>query len=466
MLIHKTWNYIQEHSLILPGETVLVGLSGGADSVCLLLLLQELGKQHGFSVRAVHVNHNLRGEESAGDQAFAEELCRELAIPLYCCSCPVEELAREHQMGLEEAGREVRQQVFRRCQRELGAEKTALAHHRNDQAETVLFRLARGSSLGGLGGIRPCQGSLIHPLLFAEKDEILEELRKRGVSYRTDSSNLCTEYTRNSIRLQVMPVLQQRVNHRALLHMAEAAEDMAEADAFLRSLAEPVAGTCILWEKDTVSVSCRLLEQPGLLQRYVLMEALERISGSRKDLGREQLRQLRDLLQGHAGRRVCLPGELEAVRFPDRVIIRKRQEGTELCAGRDGIDQQVLSVSGEGEFSFGRWHFHCQLLPGIPPEIPEKKYTKWLDYDKIKNGLEFRTRRAGDYLTVTRSGGRKKLKSYFIDEKIPAEQRGCLPLLVSGSRVFWVPGYRISEDCKVTETTKQVLKITATEEMS
>lgn len=461
-LLERTWKYIQRYRLIRPGETVLTGFSGGADSVCLLLLLEELGRRQGFAVWAVHVNHNLRGEESDRDQAFAEEFCRERGIPLHVFSCPVKEMAEERRIGIEEAGREARSRVFRQCMQELGAEKTALAHHRNDQAETVLFRLARGSSLTGLSGIRPSQGNVIHPILFAEKEEILQELKDRGVDWRTDSSNLTDHYTRNCIRLQVMPVLEERVNDRSSAHIAEAAEDIAEADQFLRRLAEEIAVRCLRNEGENLRIGQELLREEAVLRRYVLMEALDRALEGKRDLGREQLRQLQDLLDGEVGRRYSLPGELEAVREYEGILLKKREQPCFHSEKREQLS--ALAIEGEGQYSFGEWKIECSLLRDVPSEIPQKTYTKWLDYDKIRQGLEFRTRRPGDFLVTAQTGGSKKLKSYFIDEKIPAAKRGKIPLLAAGSRIFWVVGHRISEDCKITEQTEQVLKITVSEE--
>ncbi len=464
MLLEKTWNYICTHKLILPGETVLAGVSGGADSICLLVLLKELGERHGFSVHAVHVNHKLRGEESEWDQAFVEEFCRVREIPLHCFSYPVEEMARKMQTGIEDAGREARRQAFALCRKKLGAQKTALAHHRRDQAETVLFRLARGSSLGGLAGIRPLQDGVIHPLLFAEKEEILLELEQRGLTYRTDSSNLTEHYTRNCIRRRVLPVLEEKVNERCVFHMAEAAEDLAETEDFLKRMAAPVRDRCLLQKGQEVLIRTELLEEEAVLRRYVLMDALELASGGRKNLGREQIRQLQDLLEGGTGRRNDLPGRLEAVRTYEGVLLRQRRKKT---ADRKEEISWKFPVPEPGKYGscrVGKWRVTYRLLSGVPGEIPEKTYTKWLDYDKIKDNLEFRTRRSGDYLVTGEAGGRKKLKAYFIDEKIPAEKRETVLLLASGSRIFWVAGYRISQDCKITEQTEKVLEITVSED--
>lgn len=456
MLRDRTWEYICKYEMIRPGDTILVGFSGGPDSVCLLLLLEELGKLHDFSVHAVHVNHNLRGAESDEDQRFAEEFCRERGIPIHCYSRQVSILAQKKKIGIEEAGRLERIAAFGQCRKETGAVTTALAHHKNDQAETVLFRLARGSSLAGLSGIRPVQGDKIHPLLFAEKKEIIEELERRGVSWRTDSSNLTDHYTRNRIRNQVINVLEEQVNEQSLSHIVEAAEDIAEAHQFLRSIADPVMGRTVNVNDGSIFVSEELLREPSIIQRYVLLDVLSLAASGRKDLGREQIGQLQDILRGTTGRKASLPGNREAVKSYGQMILRPVSE-------KDREKTPEIVYAGPGIYQLGKWQISCEIKQEVPSEIPEKAYTKWLDYDKIKDGLMFRFRKAGDFLIVTENGGRKKLKSYLIDEKIPADQRDEIPLLASGSRVFWVIGYRISEDCKITEDTKRVVKITVSE---
>ncbi|MDO4616353.1 MAG: tRNA lysidine(34) synthetase TilS [Lachnospiraceae bacterium] len=464
MLLKNTWNYITSNKLLLPGESVQVGFSGGSDSVCLLLLLKRLGELHGFSVRAVHVNHRLRGRESEEDQCFAEQFCEERGIPLQCFSYPVEKIAAEKRMGIEEAGRSVRMEAFQISMEQYGIRKTALAHHRNDQAETVLFRLARGSSLAGLSGIRPLQGSIIHPLLFAGKEEILEYLKQEGVSYRMDSSNLTDHYTRNCIRHQIMPVLERKVNAQSLAHIAEAAEDFADTDRFLKELAAPVFDRCVRREQGRIFVSEDLLASDPVLQRLVLHSAVSAACGHRENIGREQLRQLKDLLTGTGGRRYSLPGGTAAVRSGKELILfRKCEDKPDQEYETESVQVQI-EVHGSEIYSFGGRRICCELLDEVPSEIPEKTFTKWMDYDRISSCLVFRTRRAGDFLVTAKTGGRKKLKSYLIDEKIPVEERESIPLLASGSEIFWVIGHRISESCKITEQTRRVLKITVSEE--
>ena len=274
-------------------------------------------------------------------------------------------------------------------------------------------------------------------------------------------------------------------------HIRELAEDAAEADEYLHAEARKREsglvevgsnsdGGVIVFLKDTV------MQEAEVIQRYILMDALEMVSGRKKDLGREQLRQLRELFGMSVGKGVDLPYGVRAVRRYDG--IRLVRGGAELShksthlsgpgadcscesadlsgAGADLAQSAAVPVTGEGTFFFRGWRFTCRQMrgyPGAEKKIPLNRYTKYFDYDKIGTNIVFRTRLAGDRIAVTDTGQTKKLKDYFINEKIPRDERGEIPLLASGQRIFWVVGGRISGDCRITDKTKNILEITAEE---
>ena len=506
-LIREADDYIRRFYMIDEGDVVIAGVSGGADSICLLLVLDALREKRSFHLAAVHVNHNIRGADADADEEYVRTICRERKIPLYVYSFPVTEIARREKRGLEETGRLLRQQAFRdalcKAERLFLSEETgeradnpkrrrvtevrgrggaaegvkiALAHHANDLAETALFQAVRGSSLAGLAGIRPvsriggawedaCTEELtvIHPLLFVRRWEIEEWLREQNICWRTDATNLDEEYSRNCLRQRVIPYLEEHLNPEAVRHIRELAEDAAEADEYLHAEARKREsglvevgsnsdGGVIVFLKDAV------MQEAEVIQRYILMDALEMVSGRKKDLGREQLRQLRELFGMSVGKGVDLPYGVRAVRRYDG--IRLVRGGAELAKSA------AVPVTGEGTFFFRGWKFTCRRMrgyPGAEKKIPLNRYTKYFDYDKIGNNIVFRTRLAGDRIAVTDTGQTKKLKDYFINEKIPRDERGEIPLLASGQRIFWVVGGRISGDCRITDKTKNILEITAEE---
>ncbi len=242
-MLKKVRDYIMEYRMLQPGERVIVALSGGADSVCLLSVLKELSDQADglkLELKAVHVHHGLRGGEADRDGAYAGELCRRLGIPFSMVCRDVAGYAKEHGLSTEEAGRVLRYQALQAEGEGWGAAKIALAHHKDDNAETILHHLLRGSALRGLGGMHPVQENRIRPLLCVGREEIEEYLKERGLGWCEDSTNASCEYTRNRIRNLVMPLLKECVNERAVENILQAGEIVSEADAYLEGVARRV----------------------------------------------------------------------------------------------------------------------------------------------------------------------------------------------------------------------------------
>ena len=447
-----------------PNGRVMLGLSGGADSVCLFHLLRELQEPLGFSLLAVHVNHNLRGAEAGRDAAFAENLCREYDVPFYLYSCPVEKIAKEKHLSTEEAGRAARQEVFAACAKEQRAVKIALAHHQDDVAETMLHHLARGTSLTGLASLRPVRGNVIRPLLCVGRKEIRQELESRKCSWCEDSTNAEDAYTRNGIRHHVLPYLTEEVNPRAAAHMAQTSLDLLETEEYLEQQTDQLMERYASAEKNAVVLRDAVSSEAPLLQRYVIRRVLEQLAGKRKDLTREHLESVRELFEKQVGKSVCLPYGITAVRGYE--TLRLEKQGIHLKEERkrkSGEEVPIPVPAGweeEKSLAFAENPVTIVKKTSVFPErIEEKKYTKCFDCDKIKDGLVLRTRRSGDYLRVTAKGGKKKLKDYMIDAKIPKEERDSILLLADGPEIWWVVGYRRGESGRVGEDTKAVLQI-------
>ena len=520
-------NFLSEHRMICPGDTVCAGFSGGADSLCLLTILHSLSEEMGFSLHAMHMDHCLRGSESDGDRAFAEEYCRKLDIPLHIFICDIKREARIRGTGTEEAGRLMRRKAFALCRRKYGADKIALAHQMDDLAETFLFHACRGSSLRGMASIRPVQGDIIRPLLCVNRAEIEEELTQRGLSWRTDSTNLEDVCTRNVIRHRVLPCLTEEINAGTLSHIAALADEAAAADAFLTEEARRRAKLYVSQEmpgrrpesgaqagtqqpgtasggcgKQRLAISDAVMNEPGIIRNYILLDVIAEFSGGRKDLTRGHVQAAAELFGMETGSEIHLPkgvlarksyGCVELIRREAGMAGRTAAEADGACGTAAGSDQACGAAAGPGGACgaaagpngacgavipageagtcmlgdyFIRWKvFGADAVFGgpdgvhfAPEKIPAKTYTKWFDYDKISGSLVFRTRRSGDYIVVNSAGGRKKLKDYLIDEKVPRGLRDRLPVLASGSHIYWVTGSRIGEDCKVTEQTKRILE--------
>ncbi|MDY3251161.1 MAG: tRNA lysidine(34) synthetase TilS [Candidatus Choladocola sp.] len=472
--MEKIFRTIEQYGMIAPGMRVAAGVSGGADSVCLLYILSEYRKKIPFELAAVHVEHGIRGAESLEDAAFTESLCRELHVPCHTVRTDVQKIAEDRGLSVEEAGRLERYRIFAEFLKEWNGNRIAVAHNENDQAETVLWNLVRGSGLRGLGGIRPVRGEVIRPLLFTARDEIEQILAKAGIPWRTDRTNLETEYTRNRIRLSLLPQMERELNAQSCRHIAEAAAKLQEVETFVQRRTEEAAKRCLSAAQDpggspgTVRIDLdEYFREDELIQKEILRKGMMLLEGSRglKDIGTVHLDQLGRLARMDCGKECCLPGRVRAVREKGILRLEKLQEKDR---AEEKADDTETDITAGGSFKNGSWRIKSEILwnnPEIREEIKtEKKYTKWLSYDTINNSMRFRTRRPGDYLVINEQGGRKKLKDYFIDLKIPAEQRGRIRLLADGSHILWVVGYRISEAAKVRQETKRVIKIQVEED--
>lgn len=291
--VKKIFNVIEKYDMIRPGMHVIAGVSGGADSVCLLYVLSEYRRQVPFSITAVHVEHGLRGKESLEDGKFTEKLCRQLNIPVRVVQSPVRQRAHEQGISLEEAGRKERYRIFEEIRTECGGHRIAVAHNQNDQAETVLWNLVRGSGLKGLGGIRPVRGNVIRPLLFTRRQEIEEILEKAGLSWRTDRTNLQQDYTRNRIRLLVLPEMERILNREASAHIAQAAEKLWEVQEYVDLMTDRAADSCLRQKDSSVIVDLECFQaQDPLIQKEILRRAVELCVNSLKDFGSVHLENL------------------------------------------------------------------------------------------------------------------------------------------------------------------------------
>lgn len=449
----KVKGYVQNHHMIEKTDKVLAGVSGGADSICLLFVLLKLQKELGFQLLAVHVNHQIRGAAADADEAYVESVCKEQGVPLVVYREDVPEYARRHRLTEEEAGREVRRMVFRQQMEEWGGTKVALAHHKNDNVETLIFHLCRGTGLSGLAGIAPVDGPWIRPLLCVDREEIESYLKKRGISYCTDETNLDIRYTRNRIRHEVLPYLEQYINRESVSHMARTMEEMTGIKRYVEKEVKRYVEQCTTETCEEVLVkSAEYGKVPGELQNYVLHHILCGMAGRKKDIQAVHVEALAALFDRQTGRTLNLPYEITARRCYEGIALTKSQkpEGEEASSSEENEDGAPENL------------YHMRVFEYHPEEktFPEKVYTKWFDYDIINSTVKIRHRQPGDYITINEAGGTQKLKQYFINEKIPQEERDRIWLVADGHHILWIVGYRQNQTYQITDRTKHVLEIT------
>lgn len=455
-MLKKVISYIEKNKILQDGDSVLLGVSGGADSVCMLHVLYSLREKYHLKLYVVHVNHGIRGSEAKRDADFVEQMAENLQIPFRVVTANIPEMAKEQKLSEEEAGRIFRYNTFEQVANEVGANKIAVAHNLNDNSETVLFNLFRGSRLKGLTGISPMRGQIIRPLLCCSRNEIEQYLQENNLSYCTDSTNKETDYSRNRIRLKLMPYIKENINQKAEYNIVNAAENLSQVYEYIYGEAQKAYKIHV---KDNVLLNSAEDLNVVILQEVVRMWILEN-TGRLKDIKANHVNIVIGLLSNQVSKKSELPYGLKLIKtyegvkvLPENNEVKDSNRQTIIEDGKI-FNTEKITVTVENE-SFDK------------SNIPDLLYTKWLDYDKIK-GLTLRKRLPGDYIEISGSeSGRsvkKKLKKYFIDNKIPQEERNNIWLLADGNHVVWIVGYRISEMCKVTDSTKRIIKITYNKE--
>ena len=454
----KVYNYIQAYKLINPKDTIIVGLSGGADSVCLLTIMSWLKDKCDINVKAVHINHGIRGMAADQDESFAKSLCHELDIPFVSYKKDIPGICAKTHETEEECGRRIRYEVFNEELSRLDSGKIAVAHHMNDQVETVLFRMARGTGVKGIAGMKPLNGSIIRPLLCLSRQEILEYLKDKGIDYCEDATNNELEYSRNYIRKVVVPDI-EKVNDEAVKHICSLAEEVQSVMSYMDCKVEEILENARKACSSHIQVkgySAKILwEQDSILRSYAIRKLIENEGLSLKDIHREHIEAIENILKNTESKEVCLPRGAKIL-VENGILSICNGAKMQVCSDyvEDINEDSTVYLPSNGVI-------RSRILNDFNIEdVPRNAYTKWFDYDKIQSGLVVRNRREDDEMVINSAGNRKKLSDYMINEKIPKSIRNEIPVIANGSQVIWVVGYRITETGKVTQDTKRVIEIT------
>ena len=453
-MLKEVEDYMEKYHMIETGDTVVVGVSGGADSVCLLLLLHEYQSKKEFKIAVVHMNHTIR-TNAKNDADYVKQICDNLQIPFFLYEKDIVGMAKDKGISTEEAGRNARYEAFNEVLASLGGKgKIAVAHNRNDCAETVLFNLFRGTGLTGLSGILPVRDNIIRPVLCLSREQIERYLKRHQFHWCIDSTNKENTYTRNKIRNIIIPYAEKEICKNSADHIARTAGELAEIREFFERQTKIAVNETVTMKQDEVSIHVYdFLKLENLMQKQVLLYCMEKITLGRKDIGMKHILDIQTLFQKDGSKQIDLPYQLEAVKQYDNVIIRNRKKRV------DNSFYQEVNVPGKIFLPSGKV-MEFTIFPSQKDEnIPEKTYTKWFDYDKILHCLVLRNRKTGDFLTINELMSKKKVKDYLIQEKVPRDERDDLLLLTDGSHILWVLGLRISEYYKVTNETKRILQV-------
>lgn len=422
-MLSKVKDYIKKHNLLNSNDLYLVALSGGADSVALLLLLDEMGCQ----LHAVHCNFHLRGEESDRDERFCEQLCQQKNIPFHRIHFDTLTYAEAHKISVEMAARELRYRYFEQLRKDIGAEGVCVAHHRDDTVETVLLNLVRGTGVRGLTGIQPKNGNILRPLLGVSRAEIEEYLRKKGQEYVTDHTNLETDVLRNKVRLQVIPLLQQ-LNPAVSENIQRAAENLSDAQAVLDAVILPYQHVKELDLNQLTDTASR---------EYITFEWL-------KNYGFNGA-QVRQILTAETGRVFSSPQGYDVLVDRGHLLVepslkpmknlRIPEEGTYVLD-----DQTRISVKTE------------------PVWISRDAAVATVDVSRVRFPLTVRRVEEGDWMIPFGMEGRKLLSDLMTDRKMTVfEKRRQLVVVDGEGNMVWLVGIRTDNRCRVSSDTTEVL---------
>lgn len=454
MLTKQIRKYIAAHQLIQPGDRIIIGVSGGPDSIALLYIMHDLASLLDCQIIAAHLNHGLRAEANA-EEAFVKEICRNIGIDCHARTVPVAELARQQKASLEDAGRNARYAFFNELLLTLGAQRIATAHHQDDVAETVLLHLLRGSGIKGLRGILPRSGVLIRPLLNVSKDELLNYLQTRNISYCLDQSNADEYYLRNRIRHSLIPYLQQEFNPRIVGKLNQLALIARDENAVLEQESERLWTEVLLQEDEgNLILDNRALArlQPAY-QRRIVLKSFSRLSGA-SEWNMDDVEKVLDLsAKKAAGSSLTLQlkKKVQVNKSYDKMVFTTRtQEKVEFL--------YKLLVPGRVDIAETGKSYMITLVnrEDFKPENGDV----YLDYDRLPANLYLRSRRPGDYYLPPGMRGSKKLKKFFIDLKVPYSDRDRVALLTGEDQeIYAALGFGISRTAAISRATRIILLI-------
>jgi len=444
---------VDEHKLLEKGDSVLVALSGGPDSVALLHILAGLKRKYRLKLQSVYINHNIRKRAAKKEEQFCQDICDRLKIDFHIISEDIPSLAKKMRKGVEEAARDFRYRTFEDLAARLLVDKIALGHHLDDRAETVLFRIIRGTGKTGLRGMPVRRDKFIRPLFDVTKDEILAYLRQHRLSYCLDQSNMSADYDRNYIRNRLLVEIRSHLNpavDRALINLSETAgEDEAFLDEYVaarlrRSIRKTVGG------KIELDLN-RFNRYDKWLRRRLLRHCLTELSTSGLAPDRAVVDRLDEFCR--SGRKsLSVPEKLQAVLADDKLVIFRRGPHSyafPLSAGSVcrlttlGLDIRMSVYDNRRESLVRRRRSRSALL----------------DYDRVQPPLTVRNIRPGDRFPPLGLRGTKKIGDYLTDRKVHTVYRDEIPVVCDAEGIIWLVGYEIADRVKIDESTRKVLRI-------
>ena len=462
MLPRTVRRTIEKYSMFYKGDRVVVAVSGGPDSVALLYILDSLKDVYGIKLHAAHLEHGLRGDESVEDMKFVEALCETLSIPLTMGSEDVGEIADAGGLSVEAAARKARYAFLDDVLMETGFKKMATGHNANDQAETVLMNLMRGSGVAGLAGMKPAmEGKIVRPLIEAKRSEIVAYLESKNIAFRTDSSNADTRFDRNRVRSVLIPLIEKEFNPGIVDSLARTASVFSMVYEFFKDEVDTSMRTAVKTEEGRVTLNLELFNPyPDIVKLFTFHRVLRSLEDDEQVISYDTLSALLNVAEkSQSGSRIDIGAGIIALKEYDSIVI-----------GRDLALYEPYEISfnvpGETVIESAGYVYRVEVLKEKPetPDVYKSGESAYFDFDDLALPLVARNWREGDRFVPFGLKGSKKVHDVFIDEKVPISERTMIPLVSDAEGVIWVTGVRRADRARVTDKTSTVVKITYSKE--
>ncbi|HOL82928.1 MAG TPA: tRNA lysidine(34) synthetase TilS [Caldisericia bacterium] len=449
-LIKKIKNFISENSLINENDRILVGLSGGPDSIFLLYILHNYFNNQ---LIIAHINHKLRGIDSDLDEKFIRTISQKLKIPLYVIREDVKKLSTKNKKSIEEVGRDVRFSFFNKILKVENFNKIALGHNLDDNVETILINFIKGSGMKGLIGIPEKRDNIIHPIINIKKEEILKYLEENKIEYRIDKTNFETDYLRNKVRNYLLPIIEKEFNKNFKEKILALSNILKVEDKFLDDLVENIKNDILKFEDDFVKIDLKKLQNLHLsLKRRLIRKVIDHFNKDLREYPLDHIDKVISLENKKTGKEIELPLNLIAVKDKNNIIIERRDFE---------IPDFYIEIPDIGSYQEIGMKIELSLVEKISKV--KDPFISFFDYDKIELPLKIRKPMFGEKFKPLGLKKEKKIQDFFVDSGIPKSVRWNLPVLLDKKDdILWIIGVRISDDYKVTNLTNRVICIKIT----
>lgn len=457
MLSEKVYGYIKEKNLIRENDRILVAFSGGTDSLALLMVLHELKERLKIEIGACHLNHMLRGKDADEDENFTEEICRKLDVPFYSMKADVKAYAKENRLSLEAAGRALRYAFFKEIMVSLKYDRCATAHHLDDQVETVLMNIMRGSGLNGLTGMSPLREEFVKPLLFLKKEELASFLKEKNLEPREDDSNQESVFRRNRVRNELIPYIRENFNEDFPETLFRMSELLSSDSDFLEETVEEKAKSCLLIEsKERIIIRKEAFKLHQAILRRLIQKAILHVKGNLSDIEEIHIRDIVSLNEKETGKMIDIKDAITARNDYGRIIIERKKTAER----EESMLHEELTIPGtyviEGKTITFRYVGRDEII--------KDKRLRFFNGDIIEEKIIVRHRNEGDRMRPFGMNGYRKLKNILIDKKISREDRDRLLVFQNRNEIFYIGSMIISDDYKVKESTQKILEVGIFEE--